>query len=119
MSLVVVGLGRVGLPMVAVFAKYFDGEVVGVDVDAEWVEALRSGSVKMVEEGLFDYLSAYRHKIRFETLSEVDFSRAGHLVVAIGADINRGFCGGAPPVYLTPLYKVVEAAGEGGGGGGG
>ncbi len=34
--------------MVAVFAKYFDGEVLGVDVDAEWVEALRSGRVKLV-----------------------------------------------------------------------
>ena len=114
MSLAVVGLGRVGLPMVAVFAKYFDGVVVGVDVDAEWVEALRSGRVKMVEEGLFEYLSAYRNKIRFETLSEVDFSRVGHVVVAIGVDINSGFCGGAPPDYLTPLYKVVEAAVEGG-----
>ena len=114
MSLVVVGLGRVGLPMVAVFAKYFDGVVVGVDVDAEWVEALRSGRVKIVEEGLFEYLSAYRHKIRFETLSEVDFSRVGNVVVAIGVDINRGFCGGAPPDYSTPLYKVVEAAVEGG-----
>jgi len=114
MTLVVVGLGRVGLPMVAVFAKYFDGEVLGVDVDAEWVEALRSGRVKMVEEGLFEYLSAYRDKVRFETLSEVDFSRVGHVVVAIGVDINRGFCGGAPPDYLTPLYKVVEAAVEGG-----
>jgi len=113
-SLAVVGLGRVGLPMVAVFAKYFDGVVVGVDVDAEWVEALRSGRVKMVEEGLFEYLSAYRNKIRFETLSEVDFSRVGHVVVAIGVDINSGFCGGAPPDYLTPLYKVVEAAVEGG-----
>ena len=114
MSLVVVGLGRVGLPMVAVFAKYFDGEVLGVDVDVEWVEALRSGRVKMVEEGLFEYLSAYRDKIRFETLSEVDFSRVGHVVLAIGVDINSGFCGGAPPDYLTPLYKVVEAAVEGG-----
>jgi len=37
-SLVVVGLGREGLPMVAVSAKYFDGEVLGVDVDVEWVE---------------------------------------------------------------------------------
>jgi nucleotide sugar dehydrogenase len=100
--------------MVAVFAKYFDGEVLGVDVDAEWVEALRSGRVKMVEEGLFEYLSAYRDKIRFETLSEVDFSRVGHVVVAIGVDINSGFCGGAPPDYLTPLYKVVETAVEGG-----
>jgi UDP-glucose 6-dehydrogenase len=94
MSLVVVGLGRVGLLMVAVFAKYFDGGVVGVDVDAEWVEALRSGRVKLVEEGLFEYLSAYRDKVRFEILSEVDFSRVGHVVVAIGVDINSGFCGG-------------------------
>ena len=94
MSLVVVGLGRVGLPMVVVFAKYFDGVVVGVDVDVEWVEALRSGRVKMAEEGLFEYLGAYWDKVRFENLSEVDFSRVGHVVVAIGVDINSGFCGG-------------------------
>ncbi len=93
LSLAVVGLGRVGLPMVAVFAKYFDGEVLGVDVDVEWVETLRSGRVKIVEERLFENLSAYRHKIRFVTLSEVDFSRVGHVVVAIGVGINSGFCG--------------------------
>ena len=43
-KIAVVGLGYVGLPLAVAFAKHFEG-VVGFDIDAKRVAALKAGKV--------------------------------------------------------------------------
>ena len=59
----VVGLGKLGSPMAAVFAaKGFD--VIGVDVNATFVEALNDGRAPVEEPQLQDLITASRARLR-------------------------------------------------------
>lgn len=61
-KLSVIGLGKLGSPMVAVFAhKGYD--VIGVDLNSDFVEALRSGKAPVEEPQLQDFISRSRERI--------------------------------------------------------
>ncbi len=63
MKITVVGLGKLGAPMVACFAER-GHEVVGMDVDPEAVELLRVGRAKVREPGLEQLLKRNRSRIK-------------------------------------------------------
>jgi UDPglucose 6-dehydrogenase len=62
LRLSVVGLGKLGSPMVAVFAKKgFD--VIGLDINQDFVKALNEGLAPVEEPGLQDLIDQYRDRI--------------------------------------------------------
>jgi UDPglucose 6-dehydrogenase len=66
LRLSVVGLGKLGLPMLAVFAhKGF--EVIGVDLDSASVASLNAGRSPISEPGVQDLIDANRSLIRATT----------------------------------------------------
>jgi UDPglucose 6-dehydrogenase len=65
-TLAIIGLGKLGSPMVACFAsKGFD--VIGVDVDESKVAAIAEGRAPVFEPGLAELLAANRARIRATT----------------------------------------------------
>jgi UDPglucose 6-dehydrogenase len=71
LKLSVIGLGKLGAPMLAVFAyKGFD--VIGVDLNESYVAAINAGQAPVEEDGLADLISKNRERIRATT----DFSEA-------------------------------------------
>jgi UDPglucose 6-dehydrogenase len=91
-TLAVIGLGKLGAPMVACFAsKGF--EVIGVDVDAVKVQAVGSGKAPVFEPGLAELLEANRSRISATTdLSEaVRRADMTFIVVATPSDDEGGF----------------------------
>src|SRR3954454_24614209 len=74
MTVVIVGLGYVGLPLAVAFAEA-DVPAIGVDVDADLVDALRAGR-SHIEDVPDEALAAQAERLRFETdyatLAEVD-----------------------------------------------
>src|SRR5688572_13768775 len=67
--LAVVGLGKLGSPMAAVFAaKGFD--VVGLDVSREYVDALNAGRAPVEEPRLQELIDTSRTRLRATTSYE-------------------------------------------------
>lgn len=64
MKISVIGLGKLGLPMAAVFASK-GHDVVGVDSNGPTVESLNNGSVPIREPGLENLLQKNAEKISF------------------------------------------------------
>ncbi|KKN14994.1 hypothetical protein LCGC14_0990530 [marine sediment metagenome] len=62
MNVCVFGLGKLGAPMVAVFASK-GHNVIGVDVNEQYVEALNEGWAPVEETGLADMITANRVRI--------------------------------------------------------
>lgn len=73
----VVGLGKLGLPLVAVMSKHW--KVVGVDCNEELVKKLKDGEIPYDEPHLEEYLEKayYNNKIKYSTdykdLSKCDY----------------------------------------------
>lgn len=78
LRLSVIGLGKLGSPMVAVFAKK-GFEVIGVDVNADAVEKINAGIAPVPEPQLQELIIASRSRIRATT----DMAEAVH-----GSDIS-------------------------------
>ena len=78
MTVGIVGLGYVGLPLAVAFAEA-GVTAIGVDVDAERVDALRAGR-SQIEDVSDAVLEAQAERMRFETdyaaLDEADACRA-------------------------------------------
>lgn len=65
-QLSVFGLGKLGLPLAALFAQ--NGlRTVGIDVDIALVEKLRTGTIPLLEPGLEALLAAAAPKINYTT----------------------------------------------------
>ena len=65
-QLSVFGLGKLGLPLAALFAQ--NGlRTVGIDVDIALVEKLRTGKIPLLEPGLEALLAAAAPKINYTT----------------------------------------------------
>jgi UDP-N-acetyl-D-glucosamine dehydrogenase len=71
MTVGIEGLGYVGLPLAVAFAEA-GVTAIGVDVDAERVDALRAGR-SQIEDVSDDVLAAQAERMRFET----DFAAVG------------------------------------------
>lgn len=88
----VVGLGKLGSPMTAVFASR-GHRVVGVDVNPEYVRAIDSGEAPVFEPGLDQMLSDHKARISASqdygtAIAETDIT---FLVVATPSDDEGGF----------------------------
>ena len=88
----VIGLGKLGSPMVAVFARR-GHHVVGVDVNPKYVEAIDSGRAPVFEPGLDQMLSDNKERIRAtadlgEAIRTTDIT---FVVVATPSDEEGGF----------------------------
>jgi UDPglucose 6-dehydrogenase len=106
-TLAVVGLGKLGSPMVACFAsKGFD--VVGVDVDPSKVEAIAGSRAPVVEPGLEDLLAENSARISATTDLAHAVSRADmtFLVVATPSDADGGFS----LEYVLPACETIGSA---------
>src|SRR5918995_389129 len=104
----IVGLGWVGLVTAACFAE-LGHRVIGCEVLAEKVEALRSGRLPFHEPGLADMVERNRDRLEFTTELE-----------PLGATRLAFVCVGTPPTHsgdadLTAVYAVAaQLAGDGG-----
>jgi UDPglucose 6-dehydrogenase len=106
-TLAVVGLGKLGAPMVACFAsKGFD--VVGVDVDPAKVEAIAGGRAPVFEPGLDELVSEHRDRISSTTDVKAAVARADltFLVVATPSDDAGGFS----LQYVLPACDTIGRA---------
>jgi UDPglucose 6-dehydrogenase len=62
MNISVIGLGRLGAPMAAVFAEK-GHHVIGVDVDAATIEALNAGRAPVQEPRLEEFITRNRDRL--------------------------------------------------------
>jgi UDPglucose 6-dehydrogenase len=69
MDIAVIGLGKLGLPSACCFAaaKHTRNEVMGIDLNREFVAALNAGRNPIQEPGLDELLEEARPRIRFST----------------------------------------------------
>jgi UDPglucose 6-dehydrogenase len=91
-TLTVVGLGKLGSPMVACLASK-DFDVIGVDVDEQKVAAIADGSAPVFEPQLDELLAAHKDRIS-ATLDLEDAVRRSDvtfIVVATPSDEQGGF----------------------------
>ncbi len=68
-NLSVIGLGKLGAPMLAVFAKK-GFNVVGMDLNGGYVDAINAGRAPVPEPGLQEMITANMSRIRATTSME-------------------------------------------------
>jgi UDPglucose 6-dehydrogenase len=106
-TLTVVGLGKLGSPMVACLAaKGYD--VIGVDVDERKVAAIAEGRAPVYEPRLDELLAANRARITATTdlADAVRRSDMTFIVVATPSDDNGGFS----LKWVLPACETIGAA---------
>jgi UDPglucose 6-dehydrogenase len=106
-TVTVVGLGKLGAPMVACLAaKGFS--VIGVDVDEQKVAAVADGRAPVYEPHLDELLAAHKDRIRAATdlHDAVAQSDLTFLVVATPSDENGGFS----LKWVLPACETIGAA---------
>lgn len=92
-NLIVVGIGRVGLPLALVLAN--EGfNVVGIDVSAERLEAISKGQLPFIEEGAKPLLKKLYNNgflgIHENKLPEV-LAKASVIILTLGTPMNDNF----------------------------
>ena len=86
----VIGLGYIGLPLVAAFASR-GAEVTGLDVEQGLVDALTDGSAPRIHEpGVAEVLHSHRAQIRFTTSHADLVAAADVLFVTVGTPYVPG-----------------------------
>ena len=77
-KILLVGLGKLGLPLLATFGKN-EQEIIGIDIDVEKINLLKNKGVPFFEPKLEDYLKQGDKNITYnesfeDTISEVDIA---------------------------------------------
>ncbi len=107
-EVLVVGLGRIGLPVALVMADS-NYVVRGVDSSIDTITMLRSGDAPFKEPGLDDLLSKYQgnnfHPTTWEDSSSELFKNIKWVVITIGVH-NLPW---PEPADLSILYSVIES----------
>ena len=104
MRVSVFALGRTGLPLSLVCAERgFD--VIGIDINLELVEQIKSGKIPFDEPGMEELLNKHLNK-RFFPTTEIneDAKKSEYFVIAIGTKFSKYPERGS----LTNLFKVVD-----------
>lgn len=111
MKITIIGTGFVGVVSAAVYAS-FGNEVVGLDIDQEKINSLRSSKVPFFEPGLEDLLSTTQQegKLTFTTSYEEAITNSDVIFIAVGtpssadgnADLKYVF---ASAESLSPYLK--------------
>jgi len=104
--LVVIGLGRVGLPTAVAFAKK-ESKVIGVDIDVTKVEAVNSGRCYIHEPGLAKMLrdSVSKGLLRATTDAVRAVMEADAVIIAVPTPVKGGV---ADLSYLRDALKAVR-----------
>ncbi len=112
MNVCVIGLGKLGAPMVAVFASK-GHNVIGVDVNEKYVEALNEGWAPVEETGLADLITTNQTRIAASTDPKwaVLNSDIIFVVVPTPSDASHRF---SLKHVLAVMTTIGEAIGEGG-----
>jgi UDPglucose 6-dehydrogenase len=106
-SLSVIGLGKLGAPMLAVFAGAgFD--VIGVDVDESAVDAINGGQSPVDEPGVDELLAAHfgRYTAITDTRAAVLTTDATFVIVPTPSGPDGGFT----LEYLEPVCREIGTA---------
>jgi UDPglucose 6-dehydrogenase len=103
----VIGLGKLGSPMVAVFAKK-GFQVIGVDLNADAVEKMNSGIAPVPEPQLQDLITANRDRIRATTdmAEAVEGTDISFIIVPTPSGENRFFRND----YVIAALRAIGAA---------
>lgn len=106
MKAVVVGLGRIGLPVALVLAD--SGiRTIGVDTDSELIRLLGEGKAPFQEKGVEDLLAAHSGSgflpRTWDDLEKMDIGEVDFLVITIGIH-NLPF---PEPAIITPLFEII------------
>lgn len=81
MDLAVIGLGKLGLPSAACFAAV-GNEVVGVDLNEDFINTLNEGKNPIAEPGLDELLEEARSHLRFTThFDDISLRTAVYLII--------------------------------------
>jgi UDPglucose 6-dehydrogenase len=106
-TLSVIGLGKLGAPMVACFAER-GFNVIGVDVNPAFVQAIDSGQAPVVEPGLDDMLARNRSRIRatLDYADAVTHSDATFVIVPTPSDETGCFTN----KYVLASIEQIGAA---------
>lgn len=92
-NLIVVGIGRVGIPLALVFAKEgFD--VIGIDVSKERLEAIEKGKLPFIEEGAQPLLKKFLNKgfvVMHETKLPEVIPNASAIILTLGTPMSDNF----------------------------
>lgn len=92
-NLVIVGVGRVGLPLSLVLAK--EGfNVTGIDISQEKLETISKGALPFIEEGAGQLLKKFYNKgfvISHESFLPKVLPEASTIILTLGTPINNNF----------------------------
>ncbi len=96
----VFGLGYIGLPLTAAFAKV-GYKVIGVDIDEKKIKSLSDTyCAQIFEPGLNETLQACRNSIKFTTDAKFAIQNSGVLVITVGTPLKDAH---------TPNFEFIEA----------
>lgn len=111
-NLIVVGIGRVGLPLALVFAK--EGfKVIGIDVSLERLETISKGSLPFLEEGAAPLLKKYINKgfvaMHEEKLPEV-LPTSDAIILTLGTPMSDNFIPDVTQItgFLNKFSKYLK-----------
>lgn len=111
-NLVVVGIGRVGLPLALVFAK--EGfNVTGIDVSEERLEAISQGKLPFIEEGADPLLKKY-YNHGFVGMPEKNLPEilpiTGTIVLTLGTPMSDNFIPDVTQItgFLNKFSKYLK-----------
>lgn len=102
----VLGLGYIGLPSASMFATQ-GHEVIGIDVNAELVSALRRGEVHIQEPGLNMLLQSATQSGNLRVQSTLE--RADAYIIAVPTPLERYPESGTPRPDLRHVRAATEA----------
>ncbi len=120
MKITIIGTGFVGVVSAAVYAS-FGNEVVGLDIDQEKINSLRSSKVPFFEPGLEDLLTTTQQqgKLTFTTSYEDAITNSDVIFIAVGtpssadgnADLKYVFmsCESLAPYLKENAIVVVKS----------
>lgn len=101
-QVVVIGVGRVGLPLGLVLAES-GFNVVGIDINQTYVDRILGGEAPFKEEGLEQYLGRYLGRGFLPTTNWEAVRDANYLIITVGTPVDENL----NPV-LTDLYNVIS-----------
>ena len=111
MKVAVIGLGRIGLPMMATLAtNSYINKIIGIDIDRELIEILRKGDkLNLKEPGLAKLIRENRHKMTFMTLNDaVSLAEINYIIITIGIMPAKNCNDWDMKKAIEPLLELVK-----------
>ena len=104
MKVAVIGTGYVGLVTASVLA-HLGHQVVGLDIDAKKIAALKKGKITIFEPGLKDLIKKNRARLRFTTSYHEALRQAQVVFICVGTPAQKD--GSYDPRYVFAAAKAI------------